>query len=258
MKKPLLLIASLTLAASASYGQVIFDDTTDFSNWYKAGTGGTLNKAGSSLVWQPGTANNADELIGRSFASNSLAIGESIEATFTMIANTPGIFRIGLGDSTVAFTADNWLSTTGDYEGYYTFARTNGADGDARSETGSFPSEPTGGLTQSTITTAGQTSESFGGTTSYDVTFSITYTGATQMDTLLTIVDPTGPSTRVSIAGSTSTIYDTFDTLLLRGDTGTMTFDNISVTSTAIPEPSSFALMAGALGGIALLRRKRR
>ena len=58
-----------------------------------------------------------------------------------------------------------------------------------------------------------------------------------------------------SVAGSqtTGTTLNTFDTAVLRADSGTALYDNVELS--VIPEPS--AALLGGLGMLALLRRRR-
>jgi hypothetical protein len=258
-----LFILAFALSAGASNAAVIFTDTFDSGtgNWYKARTSGTLSNSSGKLSWAEG-GSNMDEVIGRSFTQQSLAVGETIRLTFDFTWTSSGgdILRAGLYDVTNAIAADNWAGSNaiGAWDGYYTFVRDANSSGNvARSDAAGSASGTVGPTNAGTTITVGSNTTNFdindNSTVTYQGMFEINYVSAGQMTTLFTLTE--GATTRFSVSGSTSTIYDTFDTVVFKtGANGpTSSFDNVSVEF--IPEPS--AALLGALGALVLLRRKR-
>lgn len=103
-------------------------------------------------------------------------------------------------------------------------------------------------------------------------------TGFTAADSLGTVAQPgigagaPGVANTISLAGAgldsvssaiefrvyfTAATANTFNDSGFKATASGNNFVEVNGTVSAIPEPSSFALMAGALGGIALLRRRR-
>jgi hypothetical protein len=265
-----LLILSISLAASAAHAAVVFNDTFDSGtgNWYKAGTTGSLTNASSKLSWAESDSNLA-EAIGRSFATQSVAVGETIRLTFDFTwscATTTGnaqIFRVGLFDVTNAIGAGNWSASNaiGASAGYYTFIRDgNGTGNTARQESyGSVTNTvgPTnGGGTQVAM---GSNSTNYNindnGTVTYQGLFEVTRTGASTTTTLFTLME--GLATRFSVSGSQTSgaFVNSFDTVVIKAGASnpTITLDNVKLET--IPEPGAAALLG--LGGLFLLRRRR-
>lgn len=106
--------------------------------------------------------------------------------------------------------------------------------------TGSTTENGSGNLilaSNSTPTTASQ----FG-------SFQLTWNNAT--DTIVL------SSSGTTVATLTDSTYSSFSRIYLSGNT-TGFFDSISLTTSAIPEPSSYALIAGGASMLAMLRRRR-
>ncbi len=267
-----ILAAALAIASHAS-ATTIFTDTFDSGTgaWYKAYNNGTdtaLTNSSGSLSWSVG-ANGGDAygVIGRSFSGQTLAVGDSIlfSFDFTPTSDT-GIVRVGLHDLSggAAASADDWANTaTGAYAGYATFFRSTGSNA-TRVEDGPMTTTANtayplymgsnGGASNSTITTSGgSTDYPFVNNSTYQVSFEITRTSASQVDTLLTVLD--GATTAYSVVGSqtSGTTYDAFNTAAVRISDGTALFDNVQVE--VIPEPS--AALLGGLGMLLMLRRRR-
>lgn len=264
MKKYLSLLSTLALSAVAANAQIIFNDTTDFSNWYQSGTSaGTLIKD-TDLTWSGGGGTSINNVIGRSFDTTTLGIGDSITATFDLtFTATPNIFSVGLFNTTGTISGGDYAAAPynlGTYTGYYTFLRDNAANSVARGTTGnsSSTSTPLSGGTDETLFT-NSASIDYTISTPYQVDFTLTKASADQVDTLFRLLD-TGDNVLYSIAGSdTTTPYDTFNGVFFRNynSAGNVTFDSIAVTST-VPEPSIYALLAGlALCGLVIIRRSR-
>ena len=256
--------ASLLLfAASSANGAIVFTDTFDTGtgNWYRYGTTGTLTNTDEQLSWSRADT-GPREAIGRSFATQTIGIGESIRMSFdfTQSAGTSGsgnIIRAGFYNVGTPIAADNWGvgNNIGAWSGYYTFIRDNSNSGNiARQHSatstsgGSGPSE------------AGTTITDPSNTTQFDIVNGVTYQGvfevfrtsATEMTTLFTL--SSGATTHFSVQGITSAVQSDFNTVVFRTSvTSAQLFDNIQVS--VIPEPSTALL--GAFGMLALLRRRR-
>ena len=261
--------AILPLALGIARAQVIFNDTFDsgIGAWYIGSTanqGGdsTLANSSGQLQFTVGTAQNKDELIGRSFTEQTLAVGQTIRLTFDFRQTaTTGIFRAGFADRTAtAIISDGWAYTTsgtgtGSYSGYYTFVRDASATGNAaRKDTLTAfnnvdaSGAPTFGSTAINFPTPGtNNTTNFNinddGTVTYQGVFEVTRTSETQVDTLFTL--KSGETAHFSIPGrDTSGTLNVFDTALFRADFGTAFFDNIKVEVTPdLTAPSTFQVV---------------
>jgi hypothetical protein len=267
--KTITLPAAVTLLATATtQATVIFTDNFTSAGtgaWYKGANTGTLANTGNALVWTE-NGNSMEETIARSFTAQTISVGQTIRLTFDYSQNgatTNNIIRAGLYDVTNAVAADNWAGSNaiGAWTGYSTFVRDNSATGNvARVESGSTTSTVTGPSqgaagTFTNITSPLNTTNfdiKDDGTVTYQAVFEVTRT-LTGMTTLFTLSSGT---THFSVTGSTTTVFSTFDTVVLK-QAGTTampaTYDNIQVS--VIPEPATAAL--GAFGVLALLRRRR-
>lgn len=258
---------------------VIFTD--DFTaagtgNWYigstvNQGANSTIANTSNQLQFTVGAAQNKDEILGRSFTQQTLAVGETIRLTFDFRQTaTTAILRVGFADRTAAaITSDGWAYTTsgtgsGSYSGYYSFVRDASASGNsARKDTltaftnvdaSGAPTMGTTGINFPTPGTSDTTTFNINddGSVTYQGLFEVTRTSLTQVDTLFTL--KSGVTTHFFIDGQdTSGTLNVFDTALLRADTGTAFFDNIQVS--VIPEPR--AALLGGIGMLCLLRRRR-
>lgn len=257
-RKLLAATAALTLGFSIQAAE-IFNDTTGFADWYQGGDALTLT-TGSDLVKSGTSGISAYEVIGRSFAETSLAVGEIMEFTFdwTQSSSSVSIIKIGLFDNQNAITADGWADATlGTYDGYHSFLRDNSSDDNkARRETGTNTDNANAPLVGGTTigSSANKVDLNQDGTVTYDVLFSVTRSGADQVDTLFDIRQ--GGSSVLSLIGTESSdTLNTFNTAFIRTSGGTSTFDNINVS--VIPEPSTLALLGIALGSLMLFRRRK-
>ncbi len=246
---------SLIIGLAAAQAQVVFTDSFDSGTgaWYIGSTvnqGGdsTLDNASGQLQFTVGTAQNKDEVIGRSFNEQTLEVGQTIRMTFDFRqTTTTAILRAGFANRTAtAITSDGWAYTTsgtgsGSYSGYYSFVRDNSAAGNsARKDTltaftnvdaSGAPTFATTGINFPTAGTSDLTSFNINddGTVTYQGSFEITRTSSAQVDTLLTL--SSGGTQHFSIDGrDTSGTFNVFDTALLRLDQGTGFFDNISLS----------------------------
>ncbi len=262
--------ASLLFAPLTLHAAVVFNDTFDSGtgNWYRYGTSGTLTNTGEQLSWTR-NATGPQEAIGRSFATQTIGVGESIRLSFdfTQSAGTSAntnLIRAGLYNVGSPITADNWGNNNiGAWSGYYSFIRDDSSSGNvARQHSGtttkltadfgnpgSGPSE--GGVAITNPSNSTQFDIVNGAT--YQGVFEVFRTSATEMTTLFTL--SSGSTTHFSVQGITSAVQGDFNTVVLRTSTNTAAqlFDNIQVS--VIPEPSTALL--GGLGLLALLRRRR-
>lgn len=215
------------------------NDTFDAGtgNWYKAANSGSLTNVTGRLRWAENGSNMA-EVIGRSFDAQTLTVGQTMRLTFdfTWSAGTGNILRAGLYNVTNPIAADNWAGSNaiGAWEGYYTFVRDASASGNvARRDAAASASEAVGPTNGGTTITVGTNTTNFdiNGTAAvtYQGTFEVTYVSPTQVDTLFTLKE--GEITRFSVPGTTSTIYNTFNTVVIKtGANGPIAFfDNVKV-----------------------------
>lgn len=257
----LLAIAALP---SVSFGSVIFNDTFDSGTggWYRAGTSGILGNSSQKLSWAE-DGSGMHEVIGRPFAPTTVAVGETLRLTytFTTTSTLPTIIRVGLYDFANTISAPGWAtgsaSIGGSYDGYNSFLRVNNStEGNAaRSDTGTILDNDAGkGPLQAGTNYSTNTSPyNLAASTAYVLTYEITRTAENSITTVFTLGD--GSSVLQQVGGA----YDSassfiFDTVTLRNTSGTLLYDDINLE--VIPEPSTLALAAVALSGIAMRRRR--
>ena len=255
-------IASLFLGTALSHATTVFTDTFDSGtgDWYKASTTGVLSNSSGKLSWAEND-NGVPEVIARSFTSQTLAVGETIRLTFDFswtTTNNANILRAGLYNTTTAITADNWAGSDaiGPWEGYYSFVRdSSNSNNVARRDSGASTSNAAGPMNAGTE--IGNVATNFNindnGTVTYQGMFEVTRATATTTTTLFTLTE--GTTERFNVTGTTTTLYNTFDAVVIKtgADAPVALFDNVQVS--VIPEPGAAAL--GALGLLALLRRRR-
>jgi hypothetical protein len=268
LKQPVLALACLAALNATSQSAVIFTDTfaSGTGSWFRASNVNTLANNGSGqLSWSSsnglGSPNDGvAQVIGRSMAAQTLTVGQTIRLTFdyTQTTATAGdILRAGFYNVATPPTADAWSTSgtlVGAFSGYTTFVRDASATGNiARSESTTDTNAVTTGPTMAvTGTFANITSPAniqnidIAVNTQYQAVFDVTLTSLTQVNTLFTL------SNGFSVAGQTNTVYNGFDTVVLRTVNSAL-FDNIKVE--VIPEPR--AALLGGLGLLALLRRRR-
>ncbi len=241
---------------------LVFHDTFDSGTgaWFKAApaAGDSLSNSSGQLSWTE-NGNVLSESIGRSFPQTVLEIGQTLRLTFDYRqAGTPQdanmIVRAGLYNVTTPIGAGNWAgaNAVGAWSGYGTLARdasTAGNHARVESSNGTTSSTGPGSGASGTFTniTSPTDSTSFNindsGSVTYTVVFDVTRTSATRMDTLFTLSSAAG--SHFSISGNTSTVYASFNTVVLRqagGSTLTAYFDNVKVEligGTAL-DPASF------------------
>jgi hypothetical protein len=248
----------------------IFTDTFDAAvgNWFKgvpsAGDSLTVTAdplPAGQLEWKE-NGNSMAETIARPFPETTLAVGQKLRVSFDYRQNgstTNNIIRAGLYNVTTPVAADNWAAgnAIGAWAGYTSFVRDASGTGNiARVESGTTTSGtvgPTQGATGTftTITSPPNTTNfniNNDGTVTYQVVFEVNYVSATQMDTLFTFSSTSGETTTAhfTVTGTTATIHNTFDTLVLK-QAGTTNmpvyYDNIKVEliGGTTPDPAIFA-----------------
>ena len=264
IKSSTLAAASLALLVTTSHATVILNDTFDSGTggWFRAGTDGTLANDSGQLSWSPD--NDAiREVIGKSFTTQTLAVGETISLTFDYTqttAATGNIFRVGFYNVATPIAADGWGTggtLVGAFSGYNGFIRDNsGSANTIRTESGTANNQvttgPSIGGTQLATISGNNTQFDILQDTQYKVLFELTRSSSTQMDAVFNLTSLDGLTTYHNITGSTSTVQDDFNTVVLRSIVPVL-YDNIEVS--VIPEPS--AALLGSLGLLALLRRRR-
>ena len=253
VKSSTLAAASLALLAATSHATIIFTDTFDSGTggWYKAGTENTLANDSGQLSWSGKTGPNdaIREVIGKSFPTQTLAVGETIRLTFdyTQNASTTGnIFRVGFYDVATPIAADGWGTggtLVGAFSGYNGFIRDDSSNANTiRTESGTANNQVTtgpsiGGTQLATI--SGHTTQfDIVQDTQYKVIFELTRSSSDQMDAVFKLTSFDGLTTHQNITGSTSIVQDDFNTVVLRSVVPVL-FDNIQVEVISDLTPSS-------------------
>jgi hypothetical protein len=282
-----LLTLAVALAAGCSaVGQTMLTDRLDnISNWYSASTtpGVTLNNGLLSIV----DGKQVVTYFAPAGSTINLATDEELVATFKLrfdtVVNDAGSFRLGLFNSTG--TVDNPLRATkhGDtaqfqaYQGYMVSwnplppvppSNTSNGLGVRRRTSPTLSSDlmSTTSVYSSALSGSGSPSgRTFIAGTTYDATFSVGRT-STGVTITFTVSDQTlGTFTRTVSDTTTSkvTSFDTFGLFSLSGASD-YTISNLefsfngAITTTNVPEPSTYAACAGAaVLGLAFWRRRR-
>lgn len=265
---------------------------TSSSQWVTISPSSTLVATSGALVQTVGSGNRAFYTYFTDSAPASLAIGSTLTASFDFtfsganaVSSTANALRLGLLNSFGTDTDDNGTTTA-------TRATTDGAGisaGNMPYASGYFFSlsaaptaaggitawERTDNATQGVLNTSYAASLTTGGSdlnfvtgNLYAASLSVTRTAA---DGVLVTLAFTGDfvdagsatvaTTQTLSATDTSGATYTFDTLAFFAGTNlasSITLDNVSVSVSAVPEPATCAVLAGALAlGFAALRRRR-
>jgi len=265
----LTVLAAVFASAQLASATVVFTDTFDSGTgaWHTGGTLGTLANDSQQLSWTPGAATGMRQVIGRSFATQTIAVGEEIEFTFdyTRTAGNLGILRVGLFNLTDPISANDWANDSDNaWNGYYTFIRSSTSNlarvdfqdgmavpGGGTGLNSSITNGPTFAGGDMTVTAGGGDFSTVALNTQYQGRYLITRT-ETGIETLFTLSQ--GSTTLYSVAANTTMTFSDFNTAAIRVSEGTVLFDNMQVTF--IPEPS--AALLGGLGLLTLLLRRRR
>lgn len=274
IKQPALAAASLALLTATSQAAIIFTDTFDSGtgSWFTGGssgavvnaTTGILANSSAQLSWTPSSSGDITRAIGRSFTSQTVAVGQTIRVTFDYTENYAATtndvaLRVGFYDVANPITANQWSTsggTVGLFNGYYGFIRDTGTTNTLRTESATDTTAVNTGPTVATSVTLTTTGDSVTydivQSTQYKVLFEVTRTSSTQMSSVMKLTSFDGLTTYQNLTASTATVQSNFDTLVVRPNGATL-LDNIKVE--VIPEPS--AALLGGLGLLALLRRRR-
>lgn len=248
--KQVLLLLSFSAAASLSAQTTIVNSISDLSFSYSGGTSEASSGAGTLGIQ---TAKNSSALASLP-NTYQLDVGESMTVTFDMALSneftgtgTANSFNISFNDNPEYYQVkvNPVLSNNNDLVNNIVFAE----DGD--NNLGKFNADATFG------------------TSTHTFTFEIQRTGADEMS--LSFVSPTISSTERTVTNDVTPISTTFSQFEFSfssdvwnedfgGSTNVANISNFSIetTGSVIPEPSTYAMIAGAmvLGLCALRRRK--
>lgn len=266
-KKILPLAAWLTTASLACSAPVFLDDFSDNNRdgWFSSSTSSSNNVDASSgaLVVNPGRS------VQTHFTATTIALGETLTFSFDVLFSNPadqnGGFRFGLFDSNGSTipTADGNIYTN--YNGTIITTNPAAASGtpvvfrNREAGMGDALMTSTGGGLYTTVGNSGGSAGAFPAGVFLNASMSLTRTES-GLDLFMEIKNG---STVLQTHSVTSTSPDTFtfDALGVSGVTGVnmFTLDNvmISYSASSIPEPSTYAALAG-LGALALVGCRRR
>jgi hypothetical protein len=258
--------ALLGLAATAQ-AQVIFNDTFTSGTAAEAGyhrfgtTNTTLAVDGGNLDYGYATgASNRSGVI-KQFTSTTIAVGETLTFSFTIDSRSLRLsednsFRWSIGNISTAVNAD--FSSAEPFSGgtrrNYVFSAATGTSVAFNQHSAGFSSPVNGG----TVTAiSGITASNFAASSTDAFSISVSFTRTV---TGLSISRNFGGSISSGSFATTNGNDFVFNTIAFSlnnaGDYG-FSLDNVSVS--VIPEPSSFAALAGlgALGFVSARRRRR-
>ncbi|MFA6961414.1 MAG: hypothetical protein WC205_11735 [Opitutaceae bacterium] len=250
-----------TTVASASASSLINDDFNDGTRtgWFNASSAGGLSASTGALVSTSGSPT-----IIVYFSSTILAVGESLSLSFDFsaagIVSTDVGFRFGLVSSsgTSKVAVDNFGSF--DFDAYEGYRVSTNLGSSAASKTAIYK----GSGTTTSLFGGSEWAAQIGGSTAgvnltsgttYQVTFEIERTGETSVAMSFSMNDVVISS---SVDNAASNF--TFDTLGFYKGTGaatSLTFDNVSLVHSAIPEPANLTTLLGGLAVAATLLTRR-
>jgi hypothetical protein len=252
-------LATFAGAAVAQGAVVVSDDfngTTSVPAGYSVENSGTLaivndtltDFATDSLQFNPSTT---FEILERSFANQQVLLpGDMIEVSFDLnydgsLPNSGTGFRFGIGDGSVGTAA-------GSAEGYTVSVGTGNSDGLAIFDNNAATTVTNVGGTSVNISGAATGTANLVGGEVASLGLTITRT-ATGLDFLATYSDDDGIATRsASVIGGDVNFSEI---AFVTRNAAAFNLDNVNVTFTPIPEPTS---ALGIIGGIGLLAARRR
>jgi hypothetical protein len=265
-KNLLLLLPALFAGITTSHATITLGDWT--FNYANGGAG--LVVSGTTITSTGGT--NSDRAMWNYFSPQTLSDGDTLAVSVTITLSNP-VLNQGRGISVGLFNSNGTFQTG---------AVGGGGSGDMRDDDGFFQSLGTGSNTTSRIESwngvgntnlflnySGETTDLNAGlsgvglsdTTDFDLSFSITRKGNAYDLESFSGIDSLGSVSGIAPVGATDAF--SFDTLAfgVRQAGQDVTFSNISVdyiSVGAVPEPSTYALLAGALTFALVIVRRRR
>ncbi len=246
LQKHVVAMVGLALLVPALHASVVFNDEFDSGTgaWFTGGTLGTLDNISGQLSWTPGSATGMSQVIGRTFAMQTVGVGDSIRLTFdyTQTSASVSILRAGLHLVANPITANNWAvgNQLGSWAGYYTFVRDNSSAGNiARADSGTSTSND-GGPTFLGISIGSNSQQSpieLGVT--YRGSFEVIRAALDRIETRFTLSAGSNPIFSVDGAttGTVAQVQDHFNAAFLRVSGGAALFDNVQVRVTRAPLP---------------------
>lgn len=226
-----------SFAQSAASGRVTWTTSGGQTGAFVYDTNGAT--AGGTTNFIPGVGNSV--VVNFDFSSNVLNTGFGVFFGGARNAEYLALFNLnnsGSNDQLRIFATNNWNATT--------------------PATGGTTSSPAASL----ATTTGTNGWTSGAT--YHATLTMTYTSATTADVTYVITDPSNVITPFSVSATGLTVSGTANEIGFRmgsaGNPAILSIDNLSiVTTSTIPEPSTFALLGGAgTLGLAVMQRRKR
>lgn len=222
-----------TFAQSAGTGKLTWTTGGGQTGAFVYDTNGTT--AGSTNLL-PGVGNSV--VVEFDFSSTVSNVGLGVFFGGARTSEQLALFNIknnGSNDQLRVFGAANWNATT----------------------------PATAGTTTSPAATQTLTAGGWTINGTYHAKFTMTYVTATTVDVSYVITDPSNILNPFSISASGIAVSGTENEIGFRVGSGAsaavISLDNLSITTTAIPEPSSYALLGGAaVLGLTLVQRRKR
>lgn len=274
MKKILLSILGITaLAVSASAQTVIFNDTFTSGNitgWYSAGATGSSVSAfnnGGGQEWLSVNSSNATatgQHAFKAFTGTTLAVGETMRLTMNVaqinsMPNANNSFGVALFNTSSSYSADQntasvWAIGSQGYR-FFLASGTNTGSTLGWANLGAVNTPWAGGSNNAATSTAAAGTLATG-----NLVFDIARTGLAELQFTVTNGATTLYNAVSSTAGTTPE-YFTFNTLAAgyltsSAATRSVRFDTVNLS--VIPEPTTWALLAGSLTTMMVFRRRRR
>lgn len=285
--RKLLLSSLFLLGVSALSAQSTIYSTSDFSGWY-LGTKPTIS--GGALFTTAATTNAALAYFETPGNQYTMTDGETLTLTanFTMASGTSvsssRTFYLTLQNSNSTLSTNNQVAANlsglsanaifSNYTGYGLLVNPGPANAsagqfDVRSGTNTNITGSTSPwILPGSVTAMTSSTFTLNSSANYQMVYTLTQVGSSEMDFTYTLKDVTNNNTLASFSAaatglSGSSFVTSFDTIAIgatSAQTGSYKFTGISLaTSLApVPEPATYALVAGVLGlaYVGLRRRK--